>query len=82
MVTFVNRRAVPQEPLLPGFDDMPVIKPKTLLKGRRIVERSGSGWDFNALREQFTLSLMEGFRPGRIDGAFINFIKKKVRERP
>jgi hypothetical protein len=73
---------VPQEPLLPGFDDMPVIKPKTLLKGRRIVERSGSGRDFNALREQFTLSLMEGFRPGRIDGAFINFIKKKVRERP
>jgi hypothetical protein len=28
-----------------------------------------------------TLSLMEGFRPDRIDGAFINFIKKKVRER-
>ena len=41
-----------------------------------------AGWDFNALREQFTLSLMDGFRPDSIDGAFINFIKKKVRERP
>ena len=82
-VTFTNRLgAPPHEPLLPGFDDLPVIKPQTLLKGRRIVEGSGSGWDFNALHEQFTLSLMDGFRPNSIDGAFINFIKKKVRERP
>jgi hypothetical protein len=47
-----------------------------------MVEESGTGWDFYALREQFTQSLLEGFKPESADGAFIAFIKKKVATRP
>ena len=82
-VTFTNQLGTPpEEPLLPGFEDIPHLKRQTIERGRKVVEQSCSGWDFNALREQFTLSLIDGFRPESIDGAFINFIKKKVRERP
>jgi plasmid replication initiation protein len=81
-VTFSNRMSSPQEPLLPGLDDLPHIKRQTLERGRKLVEQSGSGWDFYALHEQFTQSLMDGFKPKNADGAFIQFLKKKMQERP
>jgi len=65
-----------------SFDALPRISPKTLTKARKVVEGAGTGWDFNALHEQFTESLLSGFRPEKADGAFINFVKKKTANTP
>lgn len=81
-VTFSNRLSSPKEPLLPGLEGLPHIKRQTIERGRKLVEQSGSGWDYDALREQFTGSLINGFKPKNADGAFIQFIKKKIQERP
>lgn len=81
-VTFVNRVTSPREPVLPGLEELPSLKHQTIKRGRKIVEDSGSGWSYDALREQFTQSLAEGFKPKNVDGAFIEFIKKKVQKRP
>lgn len=58
--------------------DLAGIKPETILRGKELVEQSNSGWDYNNIREQFTIQLQTGFRPESIDGAFINFVKKKI----
>jgi plasmid replication initiation protein len=81
-VTFVNRLASPKEPLLPGLEELPHIKRQTIERGRKMVQQSGSGWDFYALHEQFSQSLIDGFNPKNVDGAFIAFLKKKMQERP
>lgn len=81
-VTFTKKRDVSeaQQPL--PFDEMPHIHPKTLEMARKITQEAGTGWDFYALQEQFTKSLIDGFKPEKVDGAFINFIKKKTKLRP
>lgn len=77
-VTFTQKRDVSEEqPALP-FDAMPRLHPSTIQKAQRITQEAGTGWDFYALQEQFTQSLMAGFSPEKVDGAFINFIKKKT----
>jgi plasmid replication initiation protein len=81
-VTFSNRLSSPHEPLLPGLEELPHLKRQTIERGRRLVEQSGSGWDFYALHEQFSQSLIDGFKPKNVDGAFIAFLKKKMQERP
>ena len=81
-VTFSNRISSPKEPLLPGLEELPHLKRQTIERGRKLVQQSGSGWDYDALREQFTQSLMDGFKPKNADGAFIQFLKKKIQERP
>jgi plasmid replication initiation protein len=81
-VTFSNRLRSPKEPLLPGLENLQHIKGQTIERGRKLVQQSGSGWDFYALREQFTQSLIDGFKPKNVDGAFIAFLKKKIQERP
>ena len=81
-VTFTQKRdASEKQPPLP-FDEMPRIHPKTLERARQITQESGTGWDFHALQEEFTVSLVKGFKPEKVDGAFINFIKKKTALRP
>ncbi len=80
---FTNRVTSPREPMLPGLEDLPHLKPQTIKHGRKLVEQSGSGRDYEELRAQFTQSLLNGFKPEKtVDGAFINFLKKKLRERP
>lgn len=64
------------------LDAMPRISATTLDKARRIVSDAGTGWDFYAIQEQFTLSLIDGFQPKNVNGAFINFVKKKVATSP
>ena len=81
-VTFLNRLSSPKEPLLPGLEELPHIKRQTIERGRKIVQQSGTGWDFYALQEQFSQSLIDGFKPKNVDGAFIAFLKKKMQERP
>jgi plasmid replication initiation protein len=83
-VTFTRKDAVASEKKqgILALDAMPRIFPTTLEKARRIVTEAGTGWDFYTLQEQFTLSLMEGFQPKNANGAFINFVKKKVQKQP
>ena len=78
IVTFKRRKAAP----LLDLDDMPALKPETIAKGERITREAGTGWDYREIRSQFTQQLMDGFKPDKPDGAFIEFVKKKVAERP
>ena len=78
VVTFKRRAAAP----LLDLDDLPRIKPETIAKGERITRQAGTGWDYQAIRSQFTQQLMNGFNPTSPDGAFIEFVKKKVKEAP
>lgn len=79
-VTFFSRQPVEELPL---FDELPRLRHDTISRAKEIVEGAGTGWDFYALHEQFTQSLIVGkFTPNNADGAFINFIKKKVLEAP
>lgn len=78
IVTFKRRSAAP----LLDLDDMPSLKPETIAKGERIVRQAGTGWDYREIRSQFTQQLMDGSKPSKVDGAFIEFVKKKTRERP
>jgi plasmid replication initiation protein len=83
-VTFTRKDAVAKEQSQAtlALGDLPHISPRTIEKAREIVREAGTGWDFYALHSEFTLSLMQGFKPNKVDGAFINFIKKKVQNRP
>ena len=82
-VTFTSRNTAGEDNQgALALDDLPRLSTATLNKGRRIVEDAGTGWDFHALQEEFTLALVQGFRPDKPDGAFINFIKKKVATAP
>jgi len=60
------------------IEDMPRISQETIEKGRRITDQAGTGWDFSEIHSQFSQSLLKGFKPNNVDGAFINFVKKKV----
>ncbi len=78
IVTFEQKNPQACLPL----DDLPTLKRETIEKGARIVEKAGTGWDYSEIRQQFTLQLQGGFKPKSADGAYINFVKKKVSERP
>lgn len=80
LVTFNNRHHTPHEPL--GIEEMPYISPKTLRLGQKLVAEAGTNWNYQDLREQFTLQLQHGFVPDNADGAFIGFVKKKIQEQP
>ena len=81
IITFTSRNTEKIQPPLP-LDDMPGINAETLRRGAEIVENSSTGWDYKAIRSQFTEQLMAGFTPDNVNGAFINFVKKKVEQRP
>ena len=78
LVTFKRRAAAP----LLDLDEIPSIKPETILKGERITREAGTGWDYQEIRSQFTQQIMSGFKPDNVDGAFIAFVKKKVAQTP
>jgi hypothetical protein len=79
-VTFRNRHGDTQQSL--ALDDLPRLSRDTLRRAQKLVEDAGTGWDFGALHEQFTQQLMDGFRPEKVNGAFIGFVKKKIKTRP
>jgi plasmid replication initiation protein len=80
-VTFTRKAEVKattsKQPCLP-FAELPPITPKTLEKARRLVQEAGTGWDFYHLQSEFSESLAKGYRPDNVNGAFINFVKKKI----
>jgi plasmid replication initiation protein len=69
-------------PLLDTTQDLPLISPETIKKGSILVNGANTGWDYQELRTQFNQELLNGFRPKRINGAFLNFIKKKITKYP
>lgn len=79
IITFSQRKSSKQILL---FDEMPSLKPSTLARGADLVQQAETGWDYNNLREQFTEQLINGFKPDNVNGAFINFIKNKIRNKP
>lgn len=60
-------------------EDLPILNRRTIEKANRLVQESGTGMDFQDLHLQFSMTLMKGFRPENVDGAFIGFVKKKIR---
>ena len=79
-VTFSNTSASDNVQGVLALEVLPTINQQTLAKAKEIVALSGTGWDFNTLHEQFTCSLIDGFTPENVNGAFINFIKKKTQQ--
>jgi plasmid replication initiation protein len=80
MVTFRSTNDAKQP--VNDLSDLPSLSPDTIRKGATLVEEAGTGWDYNAIRQQFTKELIDGFKPKSADGAFINFVKKKVKKCP
>jgi hypothetical protein len=67
-----------RKPPMLGLDDIPSIRQDTLQKARTMVENAHTGWSFDELHRQFSHQLLKDFRPKNVDGAFINFVKKKI----
>lgn len=65
-----------------SLDKLPSISQTAIQRGRTLVETSNSGWDFTEIHAQFSHQLLKGFRPDYVDGAFVNFVKKKIQKRP
>lgn len=78
VITFKRRSFAP----LLSMYHLPALQPETIAKGERIIRMAGTGWDYQELRSQFTQQLMGGFKPDKADGAFIEFVKKKVKQAP
>ncbi len=45
------------------FDDLPSISPETLARGREIIEKAGTNWDYQEIHKQFSYQLLNGFQP-------------------
>ena len=78
IVTFKRRASTP----LLDLSELPSLKAETIAKGAKLVEEAGTGWDYQDIRGQFTQQLIDGFEPERVDGAFIEFVKMKIVNRP
>lgn len=61
---------------------IPTLSENTIQKGKKLVEDAGTGWDYQELCNQFAQELLNGFSPDKVDGAFLNFIKKKIKHLP
>lgn len=54
----------------------------TALKGARLVEEAGTGWDYGVLVDQFNEALARGFVPRHLNAAFLGFVRTKVTQSP
>jgi plasmid replication initiation protein len=80
-VLFRSRNAVVK--VIEGTpQDLLTISPNTIRKGAALVEKAGTGWDYQDIRYQFNQELIKGFQPDKVDGAFLNFVKKKIKHPP
>ncbi|MEL6719619.1 MAG: replication initiator protein A [Bacteroidota bacterium] len=62
-----------------SLDDLPSINQETLEKGRKMTKNSN--WNFEDIHQQFSLQLLNGFKPENVNGAFIGFVKKKLAQK-
>lgn len=79
MVKFTRRNAE-----LPFIDrrQLKDFKGETIDRAKKIIHEAGTGWDFNAIVQQFASHMEKNGNPENINGAFIGFVKKKISERP
>ena len=87
VVTFTNQEKAQRDMsifLLPDSTQslLETIKPATIEKAASIVDRAGTGWDFNAIIEEFAQFLTKKGQPEKLDAAFIGFVKKKSAQNP
>ncbi len=61
-------------------EDIPILSPEIIQKGSVLVEQSKTGWDYQEICSQFTQELIKGFRPDKVDGAFLKFVEKKIKQ--
>jgi plasmid replication initiation protein len=81
-VLFRNRNVDVQVIEGTTLQNLPTISPYTIKKGAVLVEKAGTGWSYQEIRSQFMQSLLNGFQPNKVDGAFLNFVKKKIKHPP
>jgi plasmid replication initiation protein len=86
IVTFSNRyhvvkQSISAQSILPGLEHVPSLSQETLNRGAQLVEKADTGWDYEAIRTQFTEQLGDGFKPRNVNAAFIGFVKKKIAHR-
>jgi plasmid replication initiation protein len=61
------------------ISEIPSISQQALAKAREIVDQSSNDLDFDEIHTQFSASLLNGsFSPDNVNGAFVNFVRKKV----
>jgi len=80
IITFFNKGYVERCSIAP--DLLWQIDRETIERAKNIVNNAGTGWDFNAIYEQFLLFAEKKEAPINIKGAFIGFVKNKVRFKP
>lgn len=73
-----ERDALPAQHHFDIFD----IRADTLQKARELVAEAGTGWDFNAILDQWILHMESTGIPKSKDGALIGFVKKKIQSAP
>lgn len=78
IVTFYKESASKNQ--ITDIENLPYIKPETIAKGSELVKRSGKNISYPEIHSQFSQSLTNGFTPDNVDGAFINFVKKKIQD--
>lgn len=76
--SFVNCSRISEE----AQELLQALKPVTLDKAYSIIDRAGTGWDFNVIVEQFTQFLTKKGIPDKLDGAFIGFVRNKAAKAP
>lgn len=76
VVTFIRR----QEFNPVTISQLPVIHPDTIIKAKNIIDEAQTDWSYQSIAEQFTEQLQKGFTPDKVDGAFLNFVKKKIKD--
>lgn len=74
IVTFTNRA--------PQSNVRLSLKEDTIARAQNLVLEANTGWDFDYLERTFLEQLEAGFEPEKVDGAFINFVKKKISAPP
>jgi hypothetical protein len=81
-IIFKNRDFKERNAAQPALGKMFAVSSATVEKARMMVLEAGTGWDFHALYNEYAQALQVGHEPKNINGAFIGFIKRKVKKRP
>ena len=59
-----------------------LVSSSALEKGKELAIAAGTGWDIYAIQSQYFEHADKKGKPDNPDGAFIGFVKKKIKERP
>lgn len=64
------------------LEAIPQLSERAKENARKLCIKARTGWDYYSLESDFIQELKDGFKPDNVNGAFINFVKKKVAHRP